>query len=69
MSLPGRFMLAVAGTAVLCLMAVLMVRTIETYGDKTLAGAGPDQVTQGQTTEDQVTEVRKPLPAGPRRFQ
>jgi hypothetical protein len=59
MSLPGRFMLLVAGTAVLCLMAAMMVRTIEIYGGQTFASA----------RQDEVTEAHRPLPAGPRRFQ
>ena len=59
MSLPGRFLLLMAGTAVLCLMAAMMVRTIEIYGGETFAKAG----------QDDVMEVHQPLPAGPRRFQ
>jgi len=59
MSLPGRFMLVMAGGAVLVLMGTMMMRTIEVYGGKTYAKADPDEV----------IEARTPLPAGPRRFQ
>ena len=59
MSLPGRFMLVMAGGAVLVLMGTMMMRTIEVYGGKTYAKA----------EEEDVVEAHTPLPAGPRRFQ
>ena len=59
MSLPGSFMLVMAGAAVLVLMGTMMMHTIEIYGGKTFAEA----------EQDEVIEAHTPLPAGPRRFQ
>jgi len=69
MSLPGRFMLVASCAAVLVLMAAIMVRTMETYGLQTFAGAAQNQVAHDQATQDKVSEAHKPLPAGPRRLQ
>ena len=59
MSLPGRFMLAMSGAAVLVLMGAMMMRAIEIQSDAPYAQAG----------QDEMVEAHTPLPAGPRRFQ
>ena len=59
MSLPGRFMLAMSGAAVLVLIGAMMKRTIEIHSGETYAKA----------EQAELIEARTPLPAGPRRFQ